>query len=148
MYNQIFQALVRYGEKILFIKKTAYIHLKKYNIKSAHLHQTPLQITSLGCFHSRIDQTLTSSHCVKEKFGRRQTRVEAILHETTCCRYGGCFLKIIIIYNSKKLKNKTKKISTFFTLTEFLEMRQSTILKSIWHTLAIDSLLTDASNHL
>ena len=47
------------------------------------LHHTTLDVTCVGCFHSRVNETLTTAHRVEEVLGRTKTLDERGLHETT-----------------------------------------------------------------
>mmetsp|Transcript_1170 Transcript_1170/g.2675 ORF Transcript_1170/g.2675 Transcript_1170/m.2675 type:complete len:206 (-) Transcript_1170:515-1132(-) len=46
-------------------------------------HQTALNITGLCCFTGGIDQTLSTTHCVEEKFLRSQSTKVTIFNEST-----------------------------------------------------------------
>lgn len=50
-----------------------------------HFHQASLHITSFCSFDGCVNQSFSSTHCVKEKFSWSQTRIKTIFHKSSCC---------------------------------------------------------------
>ena len=84
------------------------------------LDQTTLDISSLRRLDGSVDETHTTTHRVEEELGRSQAGNVRVFDKSTRA------WRIVI----------------------FAEMRQCTVIESIGHTLAVDTLLSDARNHL
>ena len=84
------------------------------------LNQSSLNVSSGGCFDGSINQTNTTTHCMKEQLLGCQAVDVGILYKPTRAR------RVVIL----------------------CKMRQRTLVEPIWNTLSIHVLLAQAGNHL